>query len=648
MAADDVAIRLRLQDQAKVSAGLHDVTEDVGKVGEEAKSTGKDAGKLAAGMKDATSEMEDASSEAKGLRGQLKGLAGAAAGIGAGVAGGVGLGAVLGMESTNDLLAAQLGVTGQRAGEVGDIAGRLFATNYADSLDGASELVRGTIQGLGTDLSDSQVELFAGFSANLEAAGFADVNEATRAASSLVKNGLAGSFTEAFDIITKGFTGTANKSDDFLESLFTYAPAMKSLGLDAADFTGMMEDSFENGAISTDLMGDALKEFTILAQDGSAGASFKAMGLPMKELSNDIAAGGDRARGAFGEIMDGLRRIDDPLKQRRAGIGLFGSMWEDAGADVILGMTPATDALGDFNGAAEQMGITLSGNPTAKVKAFRQNVENEIVNFLGDTAIPAIENAAASLDSWGVNKEGITSTFDGLKSSLGLSAEDAVRLGDAVHNVGTWAQWVGDTALPPFVDTVEGTFGFLGGVVDIFSSALTGDIGGAIDGVGTMFTGMFDTASSAFLTFTAPIRAAWGEVLDWVLGKVDEIIGKLDSAKSKLNPLDGGFGKGVGDVLGIDLTPGFNLPGFASGGNIAGSGSFWVGERGPELATKNGANLRISPLSSVPGPSLPSGTGGGGSGGSQKTVYLLLHPDGRRVIGELLDDRDDRRDARRP
>lgn len=648
--ADDLAIKLKLQDQAQTAAGLKDTASQTGKVGDAAKDAGKDAGKLAAGFDDAAKGMKGADGNAKGLKDSLKEIHGVAA-VAAGGLAALGVAGAIGVQESSSKLDAQLGVTGARAGAAGKLAGDLYANNYGESLDQASGYVRGVVQNLGRDLTDSQVTTFGSMAANLESAFEVPVDETTRAVASLVNNGLAPSFTKAFDIITTGFTRGADSGGEFLDSLNEYAAPVKTLGLNAEEFTAMLVNGLDNGAFSVDKIGDAVKEFSILAVDGSksTASALSGLGLDADTTSEAIARGGPEARSAMHQVVDALRGVQDPLKRSQLGVSLFGATFEDLKGDAILGLDPVTSALGKVDGAAQQMGDTLSDNAGSKIETFKRRALLTFENALGGVVIPVIEKYMDVIAPFatvtgiaGVAVVGLTTATWLWNAALAANPVGLVVIGVVALAAGLYVAYQRSET---FREGVQATLGWLHdhgqwllGPFGLLGRKLFELLGG-FDGIRDKGVAAFDGVKSA---------VDWvGGAIDFVLGKADALIGKLDKIASKANPLDGGFGKSVGNFLGVDLTPSFNVPGFATGGVIGGSGMGIVGENGPELFEKNGGQLRITPLPAVTAPSLsPASTSAAPGGAAARTVYLLLSPDGRRVIGEMVDERNDRRDSR--
>lgn len=73
---------------------------------------------------------------------------------------------------------------------------------------------------------------------------------------------------------------------------------------------------------------DALKELSIRVIDGSNTTiqGFELIGLNADEMAKKFAAGGDTAKQALNETIEGLKNMNDPIQQDLAGVDLFGKV----------------------------------------------------------------------------------------------------------------------------------------------------------------------------------------------------------------------------------------------------------------------------------------------------------------------------------
>lgn len=161
---------------------------------------------------------------------------------------------------------------------------------------------------------------------------------------------------EAFNLIAQGAQNGLDKNGDLLDSINEYSVHFKSLGLDAEDMFNSLANGAESGTFSVDKLGDAVKEFGIRVKDGTANDAFKQLGLDADATAAAFARGGDEASAAFAAVTDALFAMEDPLAQNALGVQMFGTMWEDLGAEGVKALTNlngeisnTTDALGAIN-----------------------------------------------------------------------------------------------------------------------------------------------------------------------------------------------------------------------------------------------------------------------------------------------------------
>jgi SLT domain-containing protein len=381
------------------------------------------------------------------------GLAGAAAAIGAAL-----IGAVMKGVEREDLTAklrGQLDLTAPEAAEAGATAGKLYAQAYGDSLESVNDAVRSVVQNLPEPFN---VEDAAGKLLNLTTTFETEADEVTRTISTLVRTGLADNVDEAFDLITAGFQRGSDRGGEFLDTLNEYADPITDLGLSAEDFAGSITRGFDNGVYSADKLGDALKEFSIRAVDGSdtTKAAFADLGLNADDYAKRIAEGGPTARKAFGEVITALDKVKDPLKRERDGVALFGAMFEDVGMRAVDALKPVEGGLDGVNGAAKRLDDTLGNTSGATIEKFKRRLGT------------AFETGGAGLIKMGA---AVDRGLQAVEERVGIWDESVNAL------MSEWARKVGDTILG-FVDT------FLGAVETIAR------VGSKLPGVGGKFKGL--------------------------------------------------------------------------------------------------------------------------------------------------------------
>ncbi len=135
-------------------------------------------------------------------------------------------------------------------------------------------------------------------------------------------------------------------------------------------------------------------------------------------------------------------------------------------------------------------------------------------------------------------------------------------------------------------------------------------------------------ASKAFEGLSSVVKGVWDGIGSAIKGAINFIIGAIN-----------GFIRGVNKVKIPDWVPavggkGINIPQIpklATGGNVFGDGSFIAGEAGPELFTKKGSQVKVTPLSSA---EKQAGISGAMSN-NDRPLYLVVD---KYILGKVMRD----------
>lgn len=284
------------------------------------------------------------------------------------------------------LLAAQTGAVSGAAGELGRTAGEVFGDNFGESLDDVRVAMKAVFDNKLIDRNAAQSDIKAVTESLMTVAQVVeeDAGRVARAAQQLVRTGLAGSVTEALDMITQAQQQGLNASEDLLDTTTEYSTKFRDLGLTGAQAFGLISQAVQAGARDTDTAADALKEFAIRGQDMSATTArgFREIGLDAEVMGNRIAAGGNSARDALGQTLDGLRAIQDPIVRDQAAVDLFGTKAEDLGDSLFaMDLDGAGAQFGDFADAAKDASDQIAAS-TPPIEAAWRNLGKGINNAL--------------------------------------------------------------------------------------------------------------------------------------------------------------------------------------------------------------------------------------------------------------------------
>ncbi len=517
------------------------------------------------GVDDAFDGMADAAADAGDDAGAVAGnailaglnsipIVGTIAGLfaGAGVIAGAAFVKALDVNAARDLFSAQTGFDEATARKYGTAAAGAYTDAWGESIEANLATAKSALDNglLGGDATDAEIQnVIEKLTGVTEIMG-ADIPAAAEAAGTMLKNGLADNADEAFDIILTGYQQGMDRSDDYLDTLREYSPMFASLGLDGQQAMGLVDQSMQSGARNADLAADALKEFSIRAQDGSKTTTdaFKSLGLDAGKMGNDVAAGGDRARGALDIVLDSLRGVTDEQERNRIGVELFGTQWEDLGNGAnVLSMD--LDKLGqawlNTGDTAEDALSRMSDNAASHLESAKRSIETALTTYMGSMA-EALQGPIEDLSSWmSTNK----ATMTGWLKDLGNGIFDLA--GAAVEWGATMVEVSGNIAgaLAGIVDAVglavEG-FGVLSGDESI--ERLGQDLQGASDGMNQFSEDSQDAANrmrSEWIPAIEDTRDEFNNLIDPAIlqAQIDDattvMVGQLDAFTAKVDESGG-------------------------------------------------------------------------------------------------------------
>ena len=246
-------------------------------------------------------------------------------------------------------LSTQTGATAEELEEMQSIMDEIYNNNFGEDMDDiarAMATVKQQTGATGKELQNLTEEALL-----MRDTFDMDVNESVRTANMLMNTfGLTGE--QAYSMIAQGAQKGLDKNGDLLDTINEYSVHFDQLGLSAEDMFNMLVNGAESGTFSVDKLGDAVKEFGIRVKDGTANDAFKELGLNVNETTAAFGEGGEAAKSAMQKVTSALFAVEDSIKQNQLGVAMFGTMWEDLGAD---GVKALTDISGEVNSTTEAL-----------------------------------------------------------------------------------------------------------------------------------------------------------------------------------------------------------------------------------------------------------------------------------------------------
>lgn len=290
-----------------------------------------------------------------------------------------------------DRLEALTGISAADAARVGRGAGEAYANVFGESIEANMDTARLALQfdildeGATSTQAQRVIEGLAGIASVLDE----DVRPVAQAVTVLLQTGLARSAEEAYDLIAAGAREGLNRNEDLVDTLTEYPALFRRLGLTGPQALGLISQAMANGARNSDLAADALKEFEIRSKDASEASAegYRLLGLNAREMTAQMARGGEDAARGLDIVLDRLRATEDPVARNAAAVALFGTQAEDLG-DALFAMdaSSAVEELNGVEGAARRMFNTLADNDATKIEQAQRNIEVAATGIQGALA----------------------------------------------------------------------------------------------------------------------------------------------------------------------------------------------------------------------------------------------------------------------
>ena len=465
-------------------------------------------------------------------------------------------------QTATNQMAAATGAAGDELADLRDIMEDIYANNFGESVEDVAEAlaqVKTNMHDMPTDALQTATESAI---ALRDALGY-DVESTTRAAEAMRKN-FGTAAADAFGLIAAGAQNGLDYSGELLDTISEYSVQFSKLGFDADGMFQVLQSGTNSTAWNLDKVGDAIKEFSIRAINGSDATitAFEALGYNAQETMATIASGGEVANDAFFGILNRLLSVEDAVERDALGVLLFGTMWEDLGVDAMTALSQASDAAYDTGNALEQINRVKYNDLGSVLEGMRRKLEIAL--------LPAAESLYTSLlDAMPQIGDALDEVAPVLGELAGSFATDLVSF--LVENLPYIVQTIRDAAdaasemyqqLKPVISAlwdklqpvVENAKEILTNLVDFLHNIFSENWDGALenlgnilknlwDGIGTLVTGLlkgaFRVISGLWPKIAEKIQNGIGSILQnspifgaWLQGLWDSLQPFFDNIKN--------------------------------------------------------------------------------------------------------------------
>ena len=482
------------------------------------------------------------------------------------------------LRQSYNTLQTQTGATDEEMVGLEETLKEIYANNYGEDFNDIAESLAQvqTQTGLTGEELQSATENALLFR---DTFGF-DTQESIRTTDMLMKQfGL--NADEAFNLIAQGSQAGLDKNGNLLDSINEYSVHFKQLGLDAEDMFNMFANGAEAGVFDIDKLGDAVKEFGIRVKDGSNTTveAFELLGFNADEMQAKFAEGGETANQAFIEVTTALNNCDDEVVKNTAGVNLFGTMWEDMGAEAVAALTNVNGEISNTKDALGQIEEVKYDSLSEAVEGIRRNIVMGVIPAVEENLLPILINLA----NWVDEKmpyiqaviSGVTEVIIGiiniLASVIGAFVKQVETEGtlfnavwenckvviETVFNIiidllhvfsalfsGDWsALWEAVKTL--FNDIMEGIKNILQTQLDNLKNIITGSVSAFTNAATTLFNGIKNGFTTVWNSITSWFKTAINDIKTAITNNINEF---KEAGKAIFNAVWDGI-KGIWDDI---------------------------------------------------------------------------------------------------
>ena len=278
-------------------------------------------------------------------------------------------------QTATNQVAASTGAAGKELEGLRDVMEDVYAANYGDSVADVGDAVAMVNRNMASLDQNGLTAATEGALALRDAFEY-DVAESTRAAEAIRKN-FGSSAEEAFSLIAAGAQNGLDYSGELIDTINEYSSQFAKLGFDADGMFNILQAGADGTAWNLDKVGDAIKEFSIRAIDGSDSTveAFTSLGYNAENIMATFAAGGEGANKAFFDVINTLMAVDDQVERDALGVALFGTMWEDLGTEAMEAMAGASQAAYDTEGALEKINQVKYNDLDSAIQGIGRQME---------------------------------------------------------------------------------------------------------------------------------------------------------------------------------------------------------------------------------------------------------------------------------
>lgn len=407
-----------------------------------------------------------------------------------------------------------LDLTAEETKKLTAISKSIYEDGFGESLEEVDNALLETKQNI-RSINDEDLEDITKKAMTLANTFEADVNEVTRAGNSLIEN-YGMNAQEAFDLMAKGAKNGMNFSKEMFDNMAEYTISFKEAGFSAEEMFSILSNGAQKG-YNLDRLNDTMLEFKLQSEDSSE-AYITAMGQMSKgtqKVFKDYQNGKATVSDLYKAVIPELEKLRKTMPEKEfnvIGKSLFGTKWEDQGADVVLSMKTVNKELENSKGTMNDMTKNVEQSFGARLKGTLREAGDALLPF-GNILMNVAEDIMPKV-STGIEKVAnfINRLSPAGQTAVVMFAGLLAALGPVLTVVGMFVGAISN--IFPIFSKVAGVISRAGGLLNILKiafTALTGPIGVTISII-TLLATAFINLYNKSETFRNFINKLWESI----------------------------------------------------------------------------------------------------------------------------------------
>lgn len=267
------------------------------------------------------------------------------------------------MDKATREMSNALGSTEEDSRKLGKTLSEVNLNGWTDSLEEGADAIISVKRNF-KDINEGDLKKITTYAQAFGKTFDEDVNDVTKSASALMTDFGLDSET-AFDKMANAAQNGANRQQDMLDTINEYGGYFKESGYSADQFFNVLNAGLDAGALNSDKVADAIKEFPIALNDGRVEKALGNFSKGTKDLFKQFEAGKATSKQVMESIIKDIESTKGPEEKRQLLMSLGISQFEDLGIKGVEALNNTGQAAEDTKGKMQKI-VTEGVTPFQK------------------------------------------------------------------------------------------------------------------------------------------------------------------------------------------------------------------------------------------------------------------------------------------